>query len=180
MMFVQESFDVSHLKLLLTAEMLKPSSPCLKQGEVALVEEHFPHLIFVQNKARTSDFSSESFRQMQEFYHGALKKSQLKVNGGFTLPKAGVLPNLRDQDESSLTFVNLFLLPDLELIVKNPASSLNFEDLAQALYDTIVGAPRWPLTTSDKLTEKQWFAFAQKSWEIVKSSTFYVEYNRLL
>ena len=37
-----------------------------------------------------------------------------------------------------------------------------------------------PFTSNLKETEKTWFQHAQRSWENVKTSNFYMEYSRLL
>ncbi len=59
---------------------------------------------------------------------------------------------------------------------------LTFHDLCGSLRRAVLSssASRRPLTTSMRQTEKSWFQFAQKSWEGVKNSSFYMEYNRLL
>lgn len=45
-----------------SAEMLKPTIPNPDEE----VSDHFPHLLFIQNKAQMSDFSPSNFKKMQQ------------------------------------------------------------------------------------------------------------------
>jgi len=50
-------------RFLQSAEMLKPSTPTTSQDEEII--EYFPHLLFLQNRATTTDFSPAQVKLMQ-------------------------------------------------------------------------------------------------------------------
>jgi hypothetical protein len=58
--------DLTHYhftRFLQSAEMLKPSTPTTSQDEEII--EYFPHLLFLQNRATTTDFSPSQVKLMQ-------------------------------------------------------------------------------------------------------------------
>ncbi len=159
-------------KFLLTSEMLKPSSPAYESSEDGIaggaVIEHLPDLVLIRNKATLGDLAPSAMSKMAQFYDSALSSSsQLRLRSGL-----GMLNNSE---------VNLFALPDFELGQSSPFDpSVTFDASVSHLRRLVLSASPRPLTTVPRQTEKTWFGFAKKSWESVKSSTFYLEYNRLL
>ena len=106
-------------------------------------------------------------------------RSGLGIVGRHVLPHLRSLPSGRDKDLDGL---NLFILPDFEFggNSRGFAPGITFEGVSSKLRRQVLSAARRPLTTSPKMTERGWFQFAQKSWENVKNSSFYMEYNRML
>lgn len=180
---VQDWFvDAGLLRTLQTAEMLKPSSPAFISAEDdAAIIEYFPEVFFVHNKAKLEDFSGDNVKSMQALYENAFAKSQLKISGRMGLSSGLILPHLNPDscDKSSL---NLHLLPDTDMDNDETEfqSMISFDDLAVKMRRNILSTSKTPLTSSNKLTERGWFGFAQKSWDNIKNSSFYVEYSRLM
>lgn len=181
LILIQDWFtDHNVLRLLQTAEMLKPSSPAKTsendEGSNQIVE-HFPILSFVQNKAQMNDFSPHEEKKMRDFYEQVFKDSQLH-------PSQPYLEILGEKKDSQ-TSVNLYLLPDFDL--ERPTNGGNRPFLPEITYKSgvdamrrdILSQSRKPLTVV-KQTEKTWFQFAKDSWENIKNSSFFLEYSRLL
>ena len=163
------------------------------------IVEYFPELIFVHNKAHLDDFTPRRIQKMQKFYSKVMaKQSQVgQINWRYDtgiVRMTKVMSHLTQQNCSGVgQNVNLFILPDLELSDagdarktkrgSNGMSSLpeiSFEKLTAELRRRILAIPPRPLNTLGKLSEKSWLNHAQKSWESIKASSFYVEYGRIL
>ncbi len=70
--------DPNATRLLLTAEMLKPSSPCYESAsaatsssgtaaateEIGPIVEHLPEMVVLHNRARLEDFSGDRIQRM--------------------------------------------------------------------------------------------------------------------
>ncbi|TRY62698.1 hypothetical protein TCAL_02054 [Tigriopus californicus] len=178
---IQDWFaDSNVLRLLQTAEMLKPSSPaktCESDEGSNQIVEHFPVLNFVQNKAQMNDFSPHQEKKMRDFYGRVFKDSQLHPSQPFL----EILGEKKDAKKS----VNLYILPDFDLegptnVGNRPFSpEIKYKTSVDAMRRAILSQSRRPLTIV-KQTERTWFQFAKDSWENIKNSSFFLEYSRLL
>lgn len=62
-LFIQDYFvDLSLIRTLQTAEMLKPSSPAFVEEASTGVTEYYPTLVFVHNKGDADDFTQSKLR----------------------------------------------------------------------------------------------------------------------
>ena len=181
LLLVQDWFVDAHVaKSVLTAEMLRPTSPAYAtaaaDGEDQIVE-YFPDLVFVHNKAELEDFTLKRVIEMQDFYETVFKSSQLRTRSGINLSVA--MPAL----SADLTSLNLFLVPDQEAEeskVSSFRSSLSYDDLAGYLKRAVLSAKRRPISTTKGMTERSWLTYANKSWGSIKNSSLYQEYSRLM
>ena len=165
------------------------------------ITEYFPELIFVHNKSHLEDFTSRRIRKTQKFYSKVMAKQSQKgqINWKYETGVVRMTRKMSHLDHANCSGpgqnVNLFFLPDLEL--SNAGNSrkavstesngitalpdISYDKFTSELRRRILGIPPRPLNTSSaKMTEKSWLNYAQKSWENVKSSSFYVEYGRIL
>lgn len=62
-----------YFRFLQTAEMLKPPMPTTSHNEELI--EYFPHVVFLQNKTRYTDFTQNSVSMMQVLYKLKLELS---------------------------------------------------------------------------------------------------------
>lgn len=181
LLLVQDWFVDAHVaKSVLTAEMLRPTSPAYAavgaDGEEQIVE-YFPELVFVHNKAELEDFTAKRVVEMQDFYETVFKSSQLHTRSGINLSVA--MPAL----SADLSSLNLFLVPDQEAEESKGSSfrsSLSYEDFSRNLRRAVLSAQRRPISTTKGMTERSWLTFANKSWESIKNSSLYQEYSRLM
>ncbi|EFA02087.2 Protein SMG9-like Protein [Tribolium castaneum] len=90
-------FDSNVVRFLQTAEMLKPthSNP---EDEL---NDHFPHLLMIHNKAQMDDFSPRKFKTIQEIYNLLFEKTKLQKDS-----------NLGLADDNSGELFNVFLIPE--------------------------------------------------------------------
>ena len=88
-LLVQDWFvDPQVAKSVLTAEMLRPTSPAYAAKEADNEEqivEYFPDLVLVQNKAKLEDLTASRVVQMQDFYESVFKSSQLRTRSGINM-----------------------------------------------------------------------------------------------
>lgn len=189
---VQDWFtDVNIMRLLKTAEMLKPSStshtthesPGLGSAEDS--DEEYPNIVFVYNKAAREDFHCENLSSMFCVTSTLFQHSRLKLKSGISLLSSNLmayraLPTSYDD-------MNIYLLPLYQphagngICNKSPIyhGYPSFEVVLQALRNEIFSVHRH-LLTHHSLTERNWFHFAARSWETVRKSSLIAEYNRLL
>ena len=196
--------------MLHTSNMLRPSTPALvtstngmgaddgTNGQQQLTE-YFPELIIVHNKAQLEDFSPSRIRKAQKFYSNVFaKQSQVgQINWKYDTGLVRMTKALSHLNHESCLGpgqnVNLFFVPDLELsnagnyqMRRNKSCEMcavpeiSYEKLTSELRRRVLAVPPHPLNTVGKLTEKTWLNHAQKAWENIKSSSFYVEYGRIL
>ena len=181
-LLVQDWFVDPHVpKSVLTAEMLRPTSPAYAGKEADHEEEqiveYFPDLVFVQNKAKLEDFTASRVVQMQDFYESVFKSSQLRTRSGINMRIA------RPALAAELSSLNLFLVPDQEAEEGKGSSfrsSLSHEHFSRDLRRAVLSAQRRPISTTKGMTEKSWLTFANKSWDSIKNSSLYQEYSRLM
>jgi len=200
---IQDHFvDTSLIELLHTSNMLRPSAPAFtsaSSGDDASniqqqVTEYFPELVFVHNKAHLEDFTPQKIRKYQKFYANVFsKQSQVgQINWKYDtgqIRMAKAMPHLNTENCSGRgQNVNLFIIPDMELSNASKMGQSAIQSLPEVSYEKLTSElrrrvlavrPR-PLSTSAKLTEKTWLNYSQKCWESVKSSSFYIEYGRIL
>ncbi|XP_064624984.1 nonsense-mediated mRNA decay factor SMG9-like [Lineus longissimus] len=186
---VQDWFtDPFLLKFLQTAEMLKPPTPSSGHESNASQDdtpEYYPNVVFVQNRARRSDFGGGSYNTMQQTLAKVFEKSRLRYRGSMSM--GNLLPGLNQKTVPG--DVNVFLLPAFDNTEKwgDPISSLlpeyrghpGFDFLMRSFKNQLFSMPRSMLTHTT-LTEKNWFHYAARTWEAVKKSQLFSEYNRLL
>ena len=55
----------------------------------------------------------------------------------------------------------------------------SYDSAIDILRRTVFSLKRTPLTQT-KLTEKSWVSLANRTWDNIKNSSFYMEYSRLL
>ena len=202
--------DTCLIEMLHTSNMLRPSTPALvtitngigaddsTNGQQQLTE-YFPELIIVHNKAQLEDFSPSRIRKAQNFYSNVFaKQSQVgQINWKYDTGLVRMTKALSRLNHESCSGpgqnVNLFFVPDLELsnagnyqMRRNKSCEMcavpeiSYEKLTSELRRRVLAVPPRPLNTVGKLTEKTWLNHAQKAWENIKSSSFYVEYGRIL
>nr|XP_014343706.1 PREDICTED: protein SMG9-like [Latimeria chalumnae] len=200
---VQDWFtDISLYRFLQTAEMLKPSTPSPSHessGSSGSDEgtEYYPHIVFLQNKAKRADFCPRNLKQTHMVIDKLMMHSHLRYKGTLSMLDCNIFPGLpADYLESE---VNLFLLPLMEsdgddnLIRAGtgsggmPLFSLlpgykghpSFQSLVSKLRSQILSMSR-PQLSHTILTEKNWFHYAARIWDGVKKSSALSEYSRLL
>lgn len=190
LLVVQDWFtDINFLRFLLTAEMLKPSTPNSHDGPSVqeTSSDYYPQLVFIQNKATRDDFSVETFRAMQTTLSKVFSNSKLKYTGSVTLANGDLLPGLNPRTVPSN--INLYLLPYMDNQKTEGDSILtflpeyrgypSFSRLLQSLRNQVFASQRC-LLTHTILSEKNWFHYAARTWDAVKKSPLMSEYNRLL
>ncbi|KAJ3598219.1 hypothetical protein NHX12_001730 [Muraenolepis orangiensis] len=198
---VQDWFtDINMYRFLQTAEMLKPSTPSASHDSTGSSgaddgAEYYPHIVFLQNKARRDDFCPRNLKNMHSVVDKLMAHSHLKYKGTLSMLDCNMFPGLaRKYLESE---VNLFLLPPQDSegddgLAKagsgsSPLFSLlpgyrgqpTFSSVVSKLRSQILAMPRCQLSHTI-LTEKNWFHYAARIWDGVKKSSALAEYSRLL
>ncbi|KAI1886332.1 hypothetical protein AGOR_G00212910 [Albula goreensis] len=199
---VQDWFtDINLYRFLQTAEMLKPSTPSASHDSTGSSgtdegSEYYPHIVFVQNKAKRDEFCPRNLKKMHMAMDKLMAHSHLKYKAGtLSMLDCNIFPGLgRDYLE---TEVNLFLLPLLESDGEDalsragsgsaPLFSLlpgyrghpSFSSLVSKLRSQVLAMSRCQLSHTI-LTEKNWFHYAARIWDGVKKSSALSEYSRLL
>ncbi|CAO2626519.1 Nonsense-mediated mRNA decay factor SMG9 [Lemmus lemmus] len=199
---VQDWFtDLSLYRFLQTAEMVKPSTPSPSHESSSSAgsdegTEYYPHLVFLQNKARREDFCPRKLRQMHLMIDQLMAHSHLRYKGTLSMLQCNIFPGLPPDFLDSE--VNLFLVPfmDSEAESENPpragpgSSPLfsllpgyrghpSFQSLVSKLRSQVMSMAR-PQLSHTILTEKNWFHYAARIWDGVKKSSALAEYSRLL
>lgn len=189
---VQDWFtDMSLLRFLQTAEMLKPSTPSSSGHDSSTTPDdhpdYFPHIVFVQNKSGREDFSVENFTAMQNTLTTIFQASKMKMKGDVTMVTGrqtfGLNPAFIKSD------LNLFILPNMDERKDTEDAVLtmlpeyrgypSFQTLINSLRGQILAMPR-DLITHTTISEKNWFHYAARIWDSIKKSQLIAEYNRLL
>ncbi|KAG7269031.1 hypothetical protein CRUP_003652 [Coryphaenoides rupestris] len=183
-----------------TAEMLKPSTPSASHDSIGSSgaddgAEYYPHIVFVQNKARRDDFCPRNLKNMHSVVDRLMAHSHLKYKGTLSMLDCNMFPGLGRKYLE--TEVNLFLLPSQDTEADDglaktgsgasPLFSLlpgyrgqpSFSSVVSKLRSQILAMPRCQLSHSI-LTEKNWFHYAARIWDGVKKSSALAEYSRLL
>ncbi|TMS11105.1 Protein SMG9 [Larimichthys crocea] len=112
---VQDWFtDLNLYRFLQTAEMLKPSTPSASHDSTGSSgnddgAEYYPHIVFLQNKARRDDFCPRNLKNMHMVVDKLMAHSHLKYKGTLSMLDCSIFPGL-GQDYLA-TEVNMFLLP---------------------------------------------------------------------
>ncbi|KAL7291558.1 hypothetical protein TKK_0014813 [Trichogramma kaykai] len=162
---VQDWFvDPNLIRFLQAAEMLKPSSSTsMDQNYV----EHYPHLVFLQNKGEAQDFEYDTIDMMSDFYEKTFASSRLQIHSGLNM-----------KDELIKNELNLFILP-LEKDLDECPFYKDMEEQIDFLRRKLFGVTKRAMTPVP-LTEKNWFHYANKVLESIKKSHLASEYGRLL
>ncbi|KAG5856162.1 hypothetical protein ANANG_G00005110 [Anguilla anguilla] len=199
---VQDWFtDINLYRFLQTAEMLKPSTPSASHDSAGSSgseegSEYYPHIVFLQNKAKRDDFCPRNLKKMHMTMDKLMAHSHLKYKGTLSMLDCNIFPGLgRDYLE---TEVNLFLLPQLEnegedaLTRGGPGSTPCFPcSLVTGDTPAFLAGPSYQAARPGPamsrcqlshtiLTEKNWFHYAARIWDGVKKSSALSEYSRLL
>ncbi|OWK15723.1 SMG9 [Cervus elaphus hippelaphus] len=199
---VQDWFtDLSLYRFLQTAEMVKPSTPSPSHESSSSSgsdegAEYYPHLVFLQNKARREDFCPRKLRQMHLMIDQLMAHSHLRYKGTLSMLQCNVFPGLPPDFLDSE--VNLFLMPFMDSETESetppragpgssPLFSLlpgyrghpSFQSLVSKLRSQVMSMAR-PQLSHTILTEKNWFHYAARIWDGVKKSSALAEYSRLL
>lgn len=112
---VQDWFtDLNIYRFLQTAEMLKPSTPSASHDSTGSLgnddgAEYYPHIVFLQNKARRDDFCPRNLKNTHMVVDKLMAHSHLKYKGTLSMVDCDIFPSL-GQDYLSIE-VNMFLLP---------------------------------------------------------------------
>ncbi|CAH0392813.1 unnamed protein product [Bemisia tabaci] len=169
-------FDPNVFRFLQSAEMLKPATTTLQDD---VMVEYFPQVVFLQNKARVSDFNQENISTMQDVINQTFLRSRLQIQSGVGIATGNVIKHLNPMTCGDP--INLYLLPNF-YNEENPnhfKNNTGFADLMLQFKRQLLGITKHPLTHT-ALTEKNWFHYASKVWDGIKKSPFYSEYSRLL
>lgn len=189
---VQDWFtDLNIIRLLKTAEMLKPSSASHTTHESSGLgssedsDEHYPNIVFVYNKATREDFHYENLSSMHCVTSSLFQHSRLKLQSGISLLSSSLMPYrtlLTSCDDMNVYVVPLYRPHGGNgICTKSPTYQGNpsFDVVLHSLRNQIFSVHRH-LLTHHSLTERNWFHFAARSWETVRKSSLISEYNRLL
>ncbi|KAK3738536.1 hypothetical protein QZH41_012047, partial [Actinostola sp. cb2023] len=193
---VQDWFtDVNLLRLLRSAEMLKPSSvPHSSSHESSSgsstadnAEDHYPEVVFVYNKVTREDFHPENISAVHDVTSTLFQHSRLKLRSGMSMLGSGLLPY--NTLLTSCDDVNVHLMPAYESspnghhsgngVLPSYKGYPGFEPVIKTLRNQVFSTHRHPLTQHN-LTEKNWFHYAARSWDTIRKSSLISEYNRLL
>ncbi|XP_028401597.1 protein SMG9-like [Dendronephthya gigantea] len=192
---VQDWFcDLNVMRFMKTAEMLKPTSgahTAAHEGSSNLPEEfdeYYPNIVFIYNKCSREDFEAHNVENMLLATDAIFQNSRLRTKTSASMLLEGTFPFSKHLEQYS--DVNLFLLPIADNLIRKTGSEIcfsgtsfhghpNLDVLIQLLRSQIFSSPRHHLT-HHQLTEKNWFHFAARSWEMTKKSALLSEYNRLL
>lgn len=160
--------DMNLIRHVMTAEMLKPVTPTVS-NEDKTVTEYFPHLVIVQNKAEFTETEPYYLENIEKVFSRVLNKSRLqwrrKNSDNINKPLIVTIP---DHD------VDRF---DEQKNRLKPVQS--YETAVDNLRKSVFSLKRTPLTQT-KLTEKSWVGLANRTWDNIKNSSFYMEYSKLL
>lgn len=165
-LMVQDWFtDFNLIRMVMAAEMLKPVTPTVTNDDKT-VTEYFPHFVIVHNKAEFTDTEPDYIEEIEGLYSRVLKKSRLQWRNKDDKPLVVVIPDQEGERADELK--NTRMKPND-----------NFEESVKSMRKTIFSLRRSPLTQA-KLTEKGWVNLANRTWDNIKNSAFYMEYSRLL
>lgn len=120
---VQDWFtDLSLYRFLQTAEMVKPSTPSPSHESSSAAgsdegTEYYPHLVFLQNKARREDFCPRKLRQMHLMIDQLMAHSHLRYKGTLSMLQCNIFPGLPPDFLDAE--VNLFLVPFMDSEAEN-------------------------------------------------------------
>lgn len=167
--------DMDMIEKLKTSELLKPSFPaCASFDEPNAVIEYAPEVIFVHNKVQMSEMNSHTYEALRGIYSHHLEGSVQNFRYKTGLSGDGF---------GKKNLVNLFLIPDVESHLSFDNSmpdNMSFDQSVLRLRQALSRVQPTPFSSNLKQTEKSWFQHAQKAWEQVKTSSFYLEYSRLI
>ncbi|KAK2711619.1 nonsense-mediated mRNA decay factor SMG9-like isoform X2 [Artemia franciscana] len=155
--------DLNLLRLIQTAEMLKPSFPPLNQDEPYV--EAFPHLAFIFNRASDDDSRTDRRLKLSAMLRSVFSKSNLKVESGIS--------NVQDPPHLP---INLSFFGEES---QNETEIERFCQAASRLRQTILSTPRHCVSYVS-LSEKTWLSYAARVWDTIKKSPLFMEYSRLL
>lgn len=169
-------FDPDIIRLIQSAEMLKPPTPTTAADETLV--EYFPHLFLLHNQCKPSEFAPDYIKMMQSMYRDSFLKSKLELKSGVGVGMGGVIDFV--DPESCGEPINLFLLPDTdEEETHKFCGHPGFGELLLKMRQHILGVVKRPLT-HHPLSEKNWLLYASKVWDGIRKSPFFHEYSHFL
>ncbi|XP_055857395.1 protein SMG9 [Episyrphus balteatus] len=146
--FVQnDHFDMSLVRLFTMSEMTKPN-----QDTKPFVEDYYPNVLFVKNRAKRLDFSEEEKEMQDKMLRFCFEETKFKIFLGETdeLKKGHCIP---DADK----IVNSFRIPEFK---DDAATSFHsdFQSIAEELRQRVFMTPRNQIYSAPgELTEAIWF-----------------------
>lgn len=194
---VQDWFtDYNFIRYIQAAEMLKPSLSASNAAtnqecsESTGCGESHPHLLLLHNRCQLEDYLPENVSIIQDFYRKAFQRSNLQLQSGMYL-YSDTNKNGLNVDSVNKGYsvdncgmpINLFLLPEITSNFDNREiyrGHPSFEQLAKRLRWMILGVNRHQITNVPNLSEKGWFHYCNKAWEVMRKCTFFMEYERFL
>ncbi|XP_034256088.1 protein SMG9-like isoform X1 [Thrips palmi] len=169
-------FDPDMIRLIQSAEMLKPPTPTTAADETLV--EYFPHLFLLHNQCKPSEFTPDHIKMMQSVYRDSFIKSKLDIKSGVGVGMGGIIDFV--DTEACGEPINLFLLPDTDEEVPHKyCGHPGFSDLLLKMRQHILGVAKRPLT-HHPLSEKNWLLYASKVWDGIRKSSFFHEYSHFL
>lgn len=162
--------DLALLKLIQTAEMLKPATAAPDGTDNT---DYAPQVVSVINRATRDLYQPSNYQACELVIQALTKYSKLTLKGHFGTWRRQLMQEL-PKDEKPL---NLFLIPSANDRCRNPAYP-SFELTMRTLRNLILSYPRNANQAHNH--EKNWFANAAKAWELVKKSQMMSEYARHL
>lgn len=170
--------DVDILNFIRTCEMLKPSLPLTENPSGA---DHRPHLIVVQNRGKREDFLVNSIKEKSRIIELAFEGSTMSYSDGISM-KDSSFPCYKVLKDCS---ANFYVLPDMKPRgYKSEAHTTykgvpDYEVLVRKLRNQIVSLPRNPFYPQIS-SEKNWFHYATRMWDLTRKSFLIAELGRLL
>lgn len=169
-------FDPDMIRLLQSAEMLKPPTPTTAADETLV--EYFPHLFLLHNQCKPSEFTPEHIKMMQSIYRDSFLKSKLELKSGVGVGMGGIIDFV--DSESCGEAINLFLLPDTdEEEIHKFCGHPGYGELLLKMRQHILGVVKKPLR-HHPLSEKNWLLYASNVWDGIRKSPFFHEYSHFL
>ena len=158
--------DPDFIERVKIAELLKPSVVATKSfDEPDKMAEYSPEVVFIHNKVRSMDLNPQTYAMLRNQYEQLLEEG----SHNFRL-RTGLSGDMKKDS------INLFLLPDVE----DECNNTSFKECIDGIRKSLNKLQLRPFSNNVKQCEKTWFTHSQKVWEQIKSSSFYLEYSRLL
>uniref|UniRef100_A0A915KI62 Uncharacterized protein n=1 Tax=Romanomermis culicivorax TaxID=13658 RepID=A0A915KI62_ROMCU len=170
--------DVDILNFVRTCEMLKSSLPLAENPSGA---DHCPHLIIVQNRGKREDFLLNSIKEKNRIIEAVFEGSTMCYSDGISM-KHSSFPCYKVLKDCS---ANFYVLPDMKPRgYKSEAHTSykgvpDYEILIRKLRNQIVSLPRNPFGPQIS-SEKSWFHYATRIWDLTRKSFLIAELGRLL
>ena len=160
--------DRDLIEKLKVSELLRPSVMASKSVEESdKLVEYAPEIVFIHNKVKDIDFGPQTYAKLRDEYENLFKE------GGFNFRCRTNLSS-----DNTTDGINLILLPD----IKDPDRPSDFLKCISKLKRALSQLQPRPFISDVKKgqNEKLWFQHTKRMWDQIKTSSFYLEYSRLL